>query len=220
MCGKRPAVAGVMSFRGRDPTDPFKPPVAISTVKYKKWIQKTLQKGCAPSYLHRLAFNWEYCPESGKRTSLVHRYSDGERSPAGLSVEKGEGGGLDPGGGAGPPATPALPYSTRQCCSCDFPPFLQSRPLVPPCRPLPGQGGSSGHRGVPTTPVHIPGDNLRIPKVLVSPWPHCVSPEPLTVSPQPPRCVPCTCAHSPVCVPVASRGTERDGDTKVTPSKA
>ncbi|KAM7025929.1 granzyme M-like [Acridotheres tristis] len=55
VCGKRPAVAGVMSFRGRDPTDPFKPPVAISTVKYKKWIQKTLQKGCAPSYLHRAA---------------------------------------------------------------------------------------------------------------------------------------------------------------------
>uniref|UniRef100_A0A803VLG1 Peptidase S1 domain-containing protein n=1 Tax=Ficedula albicollis TaxID=59894 RepID=A0A803VLG1_FICAL len=46
VCGKRPAVAGVMSFGSRDPTDPFKPPVATSTVKYKKWIQKTLRKGC------------------------------------------------------------------------------------------------------------------------------------------------------------------------------
>ncbi|NWY72773.1 GRAM protein, partial [Erithacus rubecula] len=43
VCGKRPAVAGVMSFSTRNPTDPFKPPVAISTVKYKKWIQKTLR---------------------------------------------------------------------------------------------------------------------------------------------------------------------------------
>ncbi|NXC56281.1 GRAM protein, partial [Aleadryas rufinucha] len=43
VCGKRPAVAGVMSFSESDPTDPFKPPVATSTVKYKKWIQKTLR---------------------------------------------------------------------------------------------------------------------------------------------------------------------------------
>ncbi|NXD44483.1 GRAM protein, partial [Copsychus sechellarum] len=43
VCGKRPAVAGVMSFSSPDPTDPFKPPVATSTVKYKKWIQKTLR---------------------------------------------------------------------------------------------------------------------------------------------------------------------------------
>ncbi|NWV31123.1 GRAM protein, partial [Grantiella picta] len=43
VCGKRPAVAGVMSFSSRDPTDPFKPPVATSTVKYKKWIQRTLK---------------------------------------------------------------------------------------------------------------------------------------------------------------------------------
>lgn len=115
---------------------------------------------------------------------------------------------MEPGGDAGPPATPALPYSTRQSCSCDFPPFLQSWPLVPPCWPPPGQGGSGGHRGVriPTAPVHIPGDPLRIPTVLVSPWPHCVSPEPLTVSPPPPRCVPCTCPRSPVCVPAALGG--------------
>ncbi|RLV83725.1 hypothetical protein DV515_00016374, partial [Chloebia gouldiae] len=31
---------------GKNPTDPFKPPVATSTVKYKKWIQKTLRRGC------------------------------------------------------------------------------------------------------------------------------------------------------------------------------
>ncbi|NXU44554.1 GRAM protein, partial [Drymodes brunneopygia] len=43
VCGKRPAVAGVMSFSNKPPTDPFKPPVATSTVKYKKWIQKTLR---------------------------------------------------------------------------------------------------------------------------------------------------------------------------------
>ncbi|NXM45721.1 GRAM protein, partial [Gymnorhina tibicen] len=43
VCGKRPAVAGVMSFSEKDTTDPFKPPVATSTVKYKKWIQKTLR---------------------------------------------------------------------------------------------------------------------------------------------------------------------------------
>ncbi|XP_068852993.1 granzyme M [Aphelocoma coerulescens] len=46
VCGKRPAVAGVMSFSGQNATDPFKPPVATSTVKYKKWIQKTLRRGC------------------------------------------------------------------------------------------------------------------------------------------------------------------------------
>uniref|UniRef100_A0A8C3U0K0 Granzyme M n=1 Tax=Catharus ustulatus TaxID=91951 RepID=A0A8C3U0K0_CATUS len=46
VCGKRPAVAGVMSFSSKNPTDPFKPPVATSTVKCKKWIQKTLRKGC------------------------------------------------------------------------------------------------------------------------------------------------------------------------------
>ncbi|NWT89353.1 GRAM protein, partial [Lanius ludovicianus] len=43
VCGKRPAVAGVMSYSSHDATDPFKPPVATSTVKYKKWIQKTLR---------------------------------------------------------------------------------------------------------------------------------------------------------------------------------
>ncbi|NXR85900.1 GRAM protein, partial [Hypocryptadius cinnamomeus] len=43
VCGKQPAVAGVMSFSSKNATDPFKPPVAISTVKYKKWIQKTLR---------------------------------------------------------------------------------------------------------------------------------------------------------------------------------
>ncbi|NWW83452.1 GRAM protein, partial [Climacteris rufus] len=43
VCGKRPALAGVMSFSSPDATDPFKPPVATSTVKYKKWIQETLR---------------------------------------------------------------------------------------------------------------------------------------------------------------------------------
>ncbi|NXX33668.1 GRAM protein, partial [Nicator chloris] len=43
VCGKRPAVAGVMSFSSKNATDPFKPPVATSTVKYKKWIQETLR---------------------------------------------------------------------------------------------------------------------------------------------------------------------------------
>ncbi|NXR48818.1 GRAM protein, partial [Hippolais icterina] len=43
VCGKRPEVAGVMSFSGENATDPSKPPVATSTVKYKKWIQKTLR---------------------------------------------------------------------------------------------------------------------------------------------------------------------------------
>ncbi|NWW69240.1 GRAM protein, partial [Ifrita kowaldi] len=43
VCGKRPAVAGVMSFSAKDATDPSKPPVATSTMKYKKWIQKTLR---------------------------------------------------------------------------------------------------------------------------------------------------------------------------------
>ncbi|NWZ16476.1 GRAM protein, partial [Agelaius phoeniceus] len=43
VCGKRPAVAGVVSFSGKNATDPFKPPVATSTVKHKKWIQKTLR---------------------------------------------------------------------------------------------------------------------------------------------------------------------------------
>ncbi|NWR80739.1 GRAM protein, partial [Centropus bengalensis] len=43
VCGKRAAVAGVLSFTSSDPTDPFKPPVATSAVKHKKWIQKTLR---------------------------------------------------------------------------------------------------------------------------------------------------------------------------------
>ncbi|NWI01468.1 GRAM protein, partial [Tichodroma muraria] len=43
VCGKRPAVAGVMSFSSRDAADLFKPPVATSTVKHKKWIQKTIR---------------------------------------------------------------------------------------------------------------------------------------------------------------------------------
>ncbi|NXP94455.1 GRAM protein, partial [Passerina amoena] len=46
VCGKRPAVAGVVSFSGDNATDPFKPPVATSTVKHKKWIQKILREGC------------------------------------------------------------------------------------------------------------------------------------------------------------------------------
>ncbi|KAF1543081.1 Granzyme M, partial [Eudyptes chrysocome] len=43
VCGKRAAVAGVLSFTSPDLTDPFKPPVATSAVKHKKWIQKTLR---------------------------------------------------------------------------------------------------------------------------------------------------------------------------------
>ncbi|NXA22950.1 GRAM protein, partial [Ibidorhyncha struthersii] len=43
VCGKQAAVAGVLSFTSRDPTNPFKPPVATSAVKHKKWIQKTLR---------------------------------------------------------------------------------------------------------------------------------------------------------------------------------
>ncbi|NXP42783.1 GRAM protein, partial [Leiothrix lutea] len=43
VCGKRPAVAGVLSFGSKNATDPSKPPVAASTVKHKKWIQKTLR---------------------------------------------------------------------------------------------------------------------------------------------------------------------------------
>ncbi|NWH47108.1 GRAM protein, partial [Fregata magnificens] len=43
VCGKRAEVAGVMSFNSPDPTDPFKPPVATSAVKHKKWIQETLR---------------------------------------------------------------------------------------------------------------------------------------------------------------------------------
>ncbi|NXJ84977.1 GRAM protein, partial [Trogon melanurus] len=43
VCGKRAAVAGVLSFTGQNLTDPFKPPVAASAVKHKKWIQKTLR---------------------------------------------------------------------------------------------------------------------------------------------------------------------------------
>ncbi|XP_032857886.2 granzyme M-like [Tyto alba] len=48
VCGKRAAVAGVLSFTSSDLTDPFKPPVATSAVKHKKWIQKTLRRGCSP----------------------------------------------------------------------------------------------------------------------------------------------------------------------------
>lgn len=106
------------------------------------------------------------------------------------------------GGDAGPPATPALPYSTRNAAPGIFHLFLQARPLVPPCRPLPGQGGSSGHRGVPvpTTPVHIPGDPLRVPTVLVSPCPHCTSP---VQSPRAPHCVPTAAQVCPLHVPIA-----------------
>ncbi|XP_075380181.1 granzyme M [Mycteria americana] len=46
VCGKRAEVAGVLSFTGSDFTDPFKPPVAASAVKHKKWIRQTLRRGC------------------------------------------------------------------------------------------------------------------------------------------------------------------------------
>lgn len=76
VCGKRAVVAGVLSFTSPDPTDPLKPPVATSAVKHKKWIQKTLRRGCGspspgrvdrqtPPYLHRSAFNGEHSPEPG-----------------------------------------------------------------------------------------------------------------------------------------------------------
>ncbi|XP_039942422.1 granzyme M-like [Hirundo rustica] len=55
VCGKRPAVAGVMSFSSKAVTDPFKPPVAISTVKYKKWIQRTMRRGCGSGRLKHTA---------------------------------------------------------------------------------------------------------------------------------------------------------------------
>ncbi|NXT88873.1 GRAM protein, partial [Anhinga rufa] len=42
VCGKRAEVAGVLSFTGRNFTDPLKPPVATSAVKHKKWIWKTM----------------------------------------------------------------------------------------------------------------------------------------------------------------------------------
>ncbi|NXD17162.1 GRAM protein, partial [Nothocercus nigrocapillus] len=43
VCGRRAAVAGVISFTGQNATDPFKPPVATSVVKHRKWIQRTLR---------------------------------------------------------------------------------------------------------------------------------------------------------------------------------
>lgn len=46
VCGKRAAVAGVLSFTSPDITNPFKPPVATSAVKHKNWIRKTLRRGC------------------------------------------------------------------------------------------------------------------------------------------------------------------------------
>lgn len=55
VCGKRPAVAGVMSFSSQNVTDPFKPPVATSTAKHKKWIQKTLRRGCGSGRLQHTA---------------------------------------------------------------------------------------------------------------------------------------------------------------------
>uniref|UniRef100_A0A8C3QLE8 Granzyme M n=1 Tax=Cyanoderma ruficeps TaxID=181631 RepID=A0A8C3QLE8_9PASS len=55
VCGKRPAVAGVISFSSKNATDPFKPPVATSTVKHKKWIQKTLRRGCGSGQLKHTA---------------------------------------------------------------------------------------------------------------------------------------------------------------------
>ncbi|XP_025894546.1 granzyme M-like [Nothoprocta perdicaria] len=46
VCGRRAAVAGVISFTGQDATDPFKPPVATSVVKHRKWIRRTLRSSC------------------------------------------------------------------------------------------------------------------------------------------------------------------------------
>ncbi|NXJ56542.1 GRAM protein, partial [Spizaetus tyrannus] len=43
VCGKRAAVAGVLSPPSRDVTDPFKPPVATSAVTPPNWIRKTLR---------------------------------------------------------------------------------------------------------------------------------------------------------------------------------
>uniref|UniRef100_A0A8B9Q381 Granzyme M n=1 Tax=Apteryx owenii TaxID=8824 RepID=A0A8B9Q381_APTOW len=66
VCGKKAAVAGVISFTSRNVLDLFKPAVATSAVKHQKWFRKTLRSGCAsapgpgardrqttPSYLHR-----------------------------------------------------------------------------------------------------------------------------------------------------------------------
>lgn len=47
VCGRPAAVAGVMSFSSRNPTDPLKPPVATSAVKHHAWIRRTLRRGCA-----------------------------------------------------------------------------------------------------------------------------------------------------------------------------
>ncbi|XP_032059801.1 granzyme M [Aythya fuligula] len=46
VCGQPAAVAGVMSFSSARPEDPLKPPVATSAVGHKKWIQRTLRRGC------------------------------------------------------------------------------------------------------------------------------------------------------------------------------
>lgn len=89
MCGKPAAVAGVMSFSSPNPGDPLKPPVATSAVGHKKWIQRTLRRGCAarpelPSDTGLiLIFNTVRSP--GKITSLVHTYSwgGGERGGQG-----------------------------------------------------------------------------------------------------------------------------------------
>ncbi|NXF87169.1 GRAM protein, partial [Eubucco bourcierii] len=43
VCGTQAAVAGVLSFTGRGFTNPFRPPVATSAVKHRKWIQRTLR---------------------------------------------------------------------------------------------------------------------------------------------------------------------------------
>ncbi|XP_068776015.1 granzyme M-like isoform X3 [Struthio camelus] len=57
VCGKKAAVAGVISFSSQNTVDPFKPPVATSAVKHQKWIQKTLRAGCtcgpSPGGRHR-----------------------------------------------------------------------------------------------------------------------------------------------------------------------
>lgn len=88
-----------------------------------------------------------------------------------------------------------------------------------------GRGAAVGIRVCPSPRPHC--TSLGTPCAPLKSWcppgptvhPQCNNPEPLTVSPQPPRCAPCTCPHSPVCVPAAPRGLGMGG-TKVTPSKA
>ncbi|KAM9215563.1 granzyme M-like [Leptosomus discolor] len=130
VCGKRGAVAGVLSFTGPGFTNPFKPPVATSAVKHKKWIQKTLRGGCGS-------------PQPGRAGQTDHpflftqrRGEQGTAEPGGIvrragmkpmgtrggeTGERGEGSGAGTQGSSqvrgatlAPPAPPTLGYGTPQ----------------------------------------------------------------------------------------------------------